>query len=222
MWLAYFQNLWPSSTDEELKHFKLTNFQTDDISIFEVHTVLKEFKNKSPGSDGINLELFKYADGTLKSRYTELLNRTWHGETPPECWLKALVILIYKKRNHKDCESYRGISLTNAGYKIFAKVIKLKLENLYRDVISEEQSGFRKGRLCVDGYFSLKLLIEKHKEFTKETHLAFMDYKKALDHVDRSKLLEMLADDGTPNQIITVICNLYRNSVIAIKLKSKE
>jgi hypothetical protein len=49
-----------------------------------------------------------------------------------------------------------------------------------------------------------------------------MDYKKALDHVDRSKLLEMLADDGTPNQIITVICNLYRNNVIAIKLKSKE
>jgi hypothetical protein len=129
--------------------------------------VLKEFKNnKSPGSDGINLELFKYADGTLKSRYTELLNRTWHGETPPECWLKALVIPIYKK-NYKDCESYRGISLTNAGYKIFAKGIKHKLENLYRDVISEEQSGFRKGRLCVDGYFSLKLLRKNIKNSPK-------------------------------------------------------
>jgi hypothetical protein len=51
----------------------------------------------------------------------------WHGETPPECWPKALVIIpIYKKGNHKDCEDYRGISLTNTGYRIFLKVIKMQ------------------------------------------------------------------------------------------------
>jgi hypothetical protein len=67
--------LWTSSTDEELKHFESTNFQTD-ISIFEVNTVLKDFKNnKSPDSDGISLELFKYVDCNLKSRLTEHLNR---------------------------------------------------------------------------------------------------------------------------------------------------
>jgi hypothetical protein len=52
--------------------------------------------------------------------------------------------------------------------------------------------------------------------------LAFVDCKKASDRVDRSKLLEMLTDDGTPNQISTAIYNLYRNNVIAIQLKSKE
>jgi hypothetical protein len=46
------------------------------------------------------------------------------------------------------------------------------------------------------------LLIGKQKGFNKETHLAFIDYKKTFDHVDRSKS--------------------YKNSVIAIKLKSKE
>jgi hypothetical protein len=62
-----------SSTDEELKHFESTNFQTD-ISVFEVNTVLKELKNKkSPDSDGIGLELFKYVDGNL--------NMTWRNPT---------------------------------------------------------------------------------------------------------------------------------------------
>jgi hypothetical protein len=44
--LWYFQNLWTSSTDEELKHLESSNFQTDDITIFEVNTVLKELKNQ--------------------------------------------------------------------------------------------------------------------------------------------------------------------------------
>jgi hypothetical protein len=48
--------------------------------------VLKELKtNNSLGSEEINTELFKYADETLKSRFTELLKRIWHGETPSEC-----------------------------------------------------------------------------------------------------------------------------------------
>jgi hypothetical protein len=71
-------------------------------------------------------------------------------------------------------------------FKIFSKVIK-KLEIHYQDIIGEEQNGFRKRRQCVDGYFSLKLLIEKHKELNKETHLTFIDYKKAFDSVNRYK-----------------------------------
>jgi hypothetical protein len=87
--------------------------------------VLKEFKNnKSPGSDRLNVHLFKYADESVKSRFKELLNRIWRGETPPEVWQRALFVTIYKKVTHKDCENYRGISVTNAGYKILTKVIK--------------------------------------------------------------------------------------------------
>jgi hypothetical protein len=184
--------------------------------------VLKEFKNnKSPGSDGINLELFRYAYNTLKSRFTELLCRIWYGETPPECWQKALFIPIYKTVNHKDCENYRGISLKMPATRYLQKLLK-KLKNRCQDIIVEEQNEFRKGRLCADGYFSLNLLREKHKEFYKETHLAFIDYTIAFDGVDRSKLLEIVADDGTLNQIVTAIWNVYRNNVIAIKLKSKE
>jgi hypothetical protein len=35
-------------------------------------------------------------------------------------------------------------------------------------------------------------------------------------------MLEILADDRTPNQIITAIYNAHRKNMIAIKLKSKE
>jgi hypothetical protein len=66
------------------------------------------------------------------------------------------------------------------------------------------------------------LLIEKRKEFNKEIHVAFIDYKKVFDRVHRSKLLEILADDGTPNKIITMIYNLYGNNLITTKLNPKN
>jgi hypothetical protein len=51
----------------------------------------------------------------------------------------------------------------NTGCKIYASIIKNKLTKFYENLIGEEQNGFRKRRSCSDGYFSLKLIIEKHR-----------------------------------------------------------
>jgi hypothetical protein len=51
-------------------------------------------------------------------------------------------------------------------------------------LLLEEQNGFRKGRSCI---FSASQIIEKHREFNIPTYIAFIDFKKALDSVDRDK-----------------------------------
>jgi hypothetical protein len=48
------------------------------------------------------------------------------GGKNPEDWEKAIVIAIHKKGYRKNCENYRGISLLNSGYNIYANVIKNK------------------------------------------------------------------------------------------------
>jgi sorting nexin-29 len=92
--------------------------------------------------------------------------------------MKSVAIPIFKKGNRKNCDNYRGISLLNSGYKIYANIIKNKLNKYYDNIIGEEQNGFQKGRSCCDGYFTKKILIEKHREFNMETHIAFVDFKK--------------------------------------------
>jgi hypothetical protein len=42
-----------------------------------------------------------------------------------------------------------------------------------------------KADLASKPWFSMKLLIEKRREFNLETHLAFLDYVKAFDEVKR-------------------------------------
>lgn len=93
---------------------------------------------------------------------------------------KAVVTPILKKGNIKDCENYTSICLTKSGHKIFLRIINNKLEADNRDILSKEQNDFCKGRSCADDYFTLKFVNEEHKEFNREIHIAYIDYKKSV------------------------------------------
>ena len=67
----------------------------------------------------------------------------------------------------------------------------------------------------------MKILIEKHREFNVETHIAFIDFHKAFYKVIRNRLLNILADNHIPQLIITNIFNLYKKTMISIKISDK-
>ena len=52
---------------------------------------------------------------------------------------------IHKKGTKSKCENYRGITLLRTAYKLFANIIKKRLNVHLEDEIVEEQCGFRKG-----------------------------------------------------------------------------
>jgi len=92
---------------------------------------------------------------------------------------------VHKKGNIKDCGNYRGINLLNSGYKIYANIIKNKLYTYYRNKLGDKTEWIPKQQPCSNGYFTLKILIEKHREFNFKTHTAFLDFKNAFDRINR-------------------------------------
>ena len=64
-WLDYCQKLWTKQFNDnttEGKRAKLTENCVDLITMEELETTIKALKSrKSPGSDGINKELYKHA-----------------------------------------------------------------------------------------------------------------------------------------------------------------
>jgi hypothetical protein len=58
--------------------------------------------------------------------------------------------------------------------------------------ITEGQKGLSKGRSCTDGFFTLRFLFEKRREFIMATHVAFIDYKKTFYEVNRLKCFEIV------------------------------
>ncbi len=54
--------------------------------------------------------------------------------------------------------------------------------------VSEEQGGFRKGKVCVDQIVAMKRLVEEYYGKDKKLYAAFMDLKKAYNRDDREAL----------------------------------
>jgi hypothetical protein len=145
-----------------------------------------------------------------------LLNHCWQKQYIPESWKEARIIPTFKKRDRSKCENYIGISLLNEGYKIYAKIITARLQKTIEAIILEEQSGFRKGRLCADNIFIVKQLTEKHREFNHELHLLFTEYVKAFDRVDRKKLWNTVCTRGVPHHLTAVIRNMHKGTKISL------
>jgi len=138
--------------------------------------VLKLTKNgKTPGQDNINSELYKYAPEEFKLRLLNFLNNIHRENCITNEWRNAVITPIFKNGDRREPQNYRGIRILNTCYKIYSRILNMKLQN-YSDVfMTETQNGFRKGWSCTDPTLCLKLLIEKRREFNLETHLLFMD-----------------------------------------------
>lgn len=48
-------------------------------------------------------------------------------------------------------------------------------------LVLEKHRGLKKARSCIDATFTLKLIIDKRREFSLETHLALIDIMKAFE-----------------------------------------
>ena len=58
-------------------------------------------------------------------------------------------------------------------YKLFANIIRNRLNEHMEDEMVEEQCGFRKGRSCIDAIFTVQQIMEK-KERTQPTAVSFI------------------------------------------------
>jgi hypothetical protein len=80
--------------------------------------------------------------------------------------------------------------------KLVIKIVKIKkMEKHAENFLLEYQDGFQNGRYYIGPLFSVKLLIEKGRDFNFLKHLEFFDYVKNCDKLKRDKLCEILQSE---------------------------
>ena len=65
--------------------------------------------------------------------------------------------------------------------------------------LPDVQAGFRKGRGTRDQIANIRWIMKKAREFQKNIYFGFIDYAKAFDCVDHSKLWKILKEMAIPN-----------------------
>ena len=96
-------------------------------------------------------------------RLLQFLNNIYREIRIPNEKRSVVLTPIFQKGDRREPKNYRGISILNTCYKIYSKILNMKLQNYLELFMTETQNGFRKGRSCTDPTFRLKLLIEKKK-----------------------------------------------------------
>ena len=114
-----------------------------------------------------------------------------------------------KKGNAKECSNYCTIALISHASKIVLKILQARLQQYVNYELPDVQSGFRKGRGTRDQIANIHWIIQKAREFQKNSYFCFIDYAKAFDCVDHNKLWKILKEVGIPDQLNRLLRNLY-------------
>ena len=92
----------------------------------------------------------------------------------------------------KECSNYHTIALISHASKVMLKILQARLQQYVNHELPDVQPGFRKDRGTRDQVASICWIIKKAREFQRNIYFCFIDYAKAFDCVDHSKLWKIL------------------------------
>ena len=98
-------------------------------------------------------------------------------------------------------------------YKIYCSILNYRLSSWIEsnNILCDEPNGFRSGRCTIDHVGSLTSIIETWIKKKSDTFVAFIDFSKAYDRINRELLWYKLARLGISDQFIEVLKSSYHN-----------
>ncbi|UYV75049.1 hypothetical protein LAZ67_12002232 [Cordylochernes scorpioides] len=180
-----------------------------EITLEEIYDVVKKLANgKAVGLDGIPNELLKNLPTPTLTKLKNLFNKIMSTEKYPQLWTNSIVHPIYKSGDKNNPTNYRGIALCSNISKLFTTILRNRLNNWIekREIILENQAGFRKNRSCTDHILLLNSLIQLSLRRKRgKLNVFFVDLTKAFDTVPHDLLWQKLHKMGISNKFVMLI-----------------
>jgi len=200
----------------------------EELQEKEIWEVLKRMKkNKAVGADGLPMEVWKYAGSDLRKGLAKLMNLMWKEGRMPEDWRKSVIVPIYKRGDPNLPSNYRGISLLCSAYKIYAELIRKRIEEQAKrkGCLPDTQFGFRKKKSTMDNIFILSHLVQRGRsteemEKNKRVYAFFADLKAAFDNVDRGILWRILREMDLDEGMIRRLELIYEKTEVMVRTEA--
>ena len=121
-----------------------------------------------------------------------ICQQIWKTQQWPQDQKRSVFIPIPKKRDAKKCSHYHTTALISHASKVMLKILQVRLQKYMNRELSNVQGGFRKRRGTSDQIANIHWIIEKGREFQKNTYFRSTDYAKVFDCVDHDKPWKIL------------------------------
>ena len=177
--------------------------------------------NKASEGDRITAELLKIPkDDSVKVLHS-ICQQIWKTRQWPQDWKRSVFIPIPKKGNAKECSNYCTIAFISHISKVIIKILQVRIQQYVDWEFPDIQAGFRKHRGTRNQIVNICWIIEKAREFQKNIYFCFIDYTKAFDCVDHSKLWEILKETRIPDYLSCLLRNLYAGQEATVRTRHK-
>lgn len=135
-------------------------------------------------------------------------------------WGSVVLSMLFKKGDKSDPGNYRGIALLNTLAKIFTAILKERLGSWVaaRKVIPDCQTGFVVDSCCLDNIYVLTIAINQQLRLKNRRVCAlFVDFKRAFDSVDHSKLQMFLHKLGVSAKFLRILQYMYGQASLRVR-----
>ncbi len=131
------------------------------------------------------------------------------GELSVEQKCSIITLLPKKGKNRLHLKNWRPISLLNTDYKIIANILALRLLTVLPDIISDNQSGYLKGR-----YIGQYIRILEYSTFFKKQSklpgvILSIDFEEVFDSLNWNFIFKSLTHVNLGNTFISYAKTMY-------------
>ena len=199
-WATYFEGLLNVKADDVVdeSQWEPENPFIDDkvhecpiiqqcATIAELDAAIKQMSNnKACGIDGITTEYLKIPG--ISAVLLPIINKVLESCTAPAEWRTNIIVPVPKKGDLTKYDNYRGISLMSIVGKVYNRILLNRLQRFIDPLLDHTQNGFRRGRATTGHILALRRIIEEYDRHGKHSILTFIDFKKAFDSINRSRM----------------------------------
>lgn len=177
------------------------HFHFDLPSIDEIKSIILDLKSNATGDDQISARMLQLCSEVICPYVTHIVNCCLECGYFPQLWKLSLIRPLPKINLPTSYSDLRPISILPAISKVLEKVIQRQLFTYItnNNIISEYQSGFRKGFSTTTLLLHLSDCILSSLDKGMATALVLLDFSKAFDSLDVSLLCAKLKYYGFDN-----------------------
>ncbi|KAF1317230.1 Rxlr effector protein, partial [Globisporangium splendens] len=149
--------------------------------------------------------------------------RHGHGTPMLRSFGQGIAIPLRKKGDSPNPLDYRPIALLTTTYKLFAKVLATRLQDILLWIIGDAQQGFVRDRLMENAIFVMQAALDKAYHNNAEglddaPGIAMLDFMKAYDTLDRDFLYLVLSKFGFGRQFVDLVRRMHSDTTAQLPL----